>query len=192
MLFNNRIFKINILVLTFFILIGVIFFFSGCAGSENDGGNGSINEHPIYVGQLSEDYDIGVNSSEGFTEWLTDQNDSMRKENPAYQDWGAVFITVKPPVDSVDLSSYNMLSVDIRGEMGREVVAIGIKDDMDPDDGTETLIEISDITTDWKTYTFPLSDFTTADLTRVYVVIEFVFTGRNGRTVLFNDIKYLE
>lgn len=156
----------------------------------------SEEELPIYVGaELSEGYDIGVNSSTGLTNWLLDLNGYMKMEYPSNQTWGAVFITVGPPTDpprpSQDLSSYTTLSVDLKGENGGEELEIGIKDNTDPDDGTETKIKILGLTTEWQTYTFSLLDFTTADLTRIYVVVEFVFSGPDAQTVFFRNVIYL-
>jgi hypothetical protein len=195
MLFNYRVFKINILAFTFFILTGFIFFFSGCGTGGNDNRDEPINELPIYADQLTEGYDIGVDSSEGFTDWLTDLDGSMRMEYPSNQDWGAVFITVAPPADysrpSVDLSSYNTLSIDLRGEVGGEEIEIGIKDNTDPDDGTETKIRVCNLTTNWQTILIPSERFDTADLSNIYVVIEFLFNGAQAQTVSFNNVKYL-
>ncbi len=156
----------------------------------------SKKELPIYVGtELSEGYDMGVNSSGGLTNWLFDLNGFMKMEYPENQTWGAVFITVGPPTEpprpSQDLSLYTTLSVDLKGENGGEELEIGIKDNTDPDDGSETKIKVSGLTTEWQTYTFPLSDFTTADLTRIYVVIEFVFGGPYAQTVFFKNVEYL-
>jgi hypothetical protein len=122
--------------------------------------------------------------------------DYMRMDYPGDQSWGAVFITVGPPTDPPhpgrDLSGYQTLSLELRGEVGGEFVWVGLKDNTDGDDGSETKIEVPDLTTDWQTITFPLSDFITADLTRLYVVTEFVFEqGTPAETVDFRRIQYL-
>jgi hypothetical protein len=115
---------------------------------------------------------------------------------PPGQQWGAVFITVGPPKPSQrpgkNLSMYQTLSLDLRGAESGERVWIGLKDNMDPDDGSETKILISNLTNGWQTYPIPLSSFITADLTHLYVVIEFVFeTGTSAETVCFRNIRYL-
>jgi hypothetical protein len=115
---------------------------------------------------------------------------------PGDQNWGAVFITVGPPTDpprpGKDLSDYQTLSLHLRGGVGGESVWVGLKDNLNGDDGSETKIEVPDLTTDWQTITFPLSDFVTADLTRLYVVTEFVFEqGTPAETVDFRRIQYL-
>ncbi len=150
---------------------------------------------PIYVGQtLSQGYDMGVNSSEEKTDWLTNKQGFMRMAYPSDQSWGAVFITVGPPTDpprpSQDFSSYKSISLELRGETGRESVDIGIKDSEDPDDASETKVTVMGLTNKWKRFTFPLSEFTSADLSKLYVVLEFVFNGPEAQTVYFRNIKY--
>jgi hypothetical protein len=107
-----------------------------------------------------------------------------------------VFITVGPPRDpprpGKDLSSYGTLSLELRGATGGEYVSIGVKDNTDLDNGRETKIPVRDLSTDWQTHTFDLSGFRTADLTRLYVVTEFVFEpGTPAETVCFRRIQYL-
>jgi len=147
---------------------------------------------------LTTGYNMGVNTSEGRTDWLIDSKKGfMRMDYPEGQRWGAVFITVGEPQSKVserkteDLSKFKYLTVDLKGEVAGESVEIGLKDNTDPDDGRETKIKISDLTTEWKTYKFELKNFETADLSRLYVVIEFVFTGENARTVYFRNIRYV-
>src|SRR5581483_8347621 len=72
---------------------------------------------------------------------------------------------------------------------GGEEVEIGIKDSADPDDGTEVKKKVT-VTPDWQTYTFPLADFSTANLHAVYVVAEFVFEGGTGSTVDVQSVSY--
>ena len=152
--------------------------------------------HPIYVGaRLAPGYDMGVDTSGGRTDWVTDMKGYMRMAYPSGQSWGAVFITVGEPTSrsrpGQDLSNYHALSLELRGEVGGERVWIGIKDDTDRDDGMETRLPVSGLTTEWQTYTFPLSKFRTADLSRLYVVIEYVFeSGRPAETVYFRNIQY--
>lgn len=152
--------------------------------------------HWIYYGpRLAEGYDMGVNTSGGMTDWVTDMGGYMCMAYPDDQDWGAVFITVGPPKapprPGKDLSSYQTLSLELRGEVGEERVWIGLKDNTDLDDGTEHT-EFAQVGTDWLSYTYPLSVFDTADLTRLYVVTEFVFkSGTPAETVCFRRIQYL-
>lgn len=112
---------------------------------------------------------------------------------PSGQSWGSVFITegkpIPPPRPGKDLSKYHQLSLELRGQVGGEFMLIGIKDKNKPDDGTETKVPVSGLTTDWKPFVFPLSKFKGADLHNLYVVIEFVFAGTPA-TVCARNIQY--
>jgi len=153
--------------------------------------------HPIYMGTtLSPGYDMGVDTSHGRTDWVTDMNGHMCMSYPAGQDWGAVFITVGKPTNfnkpSRDLSNYETISLELKGTIGGEQVWTGIKDNKDRDDGRETKVRVANLTTEWQTFTFPLSDFSTANLNQLYVVTEFVFEpGTSAETVCFRNIQYL-
>jgi len=140
-------------------------------------------------------YDMGVDSSNRKRNWLDRTADGMKMAYPADQAWGAVFITVGVPVDPPrpwkDFSSFRTLSLELRGQTGGESVQIGIKDATDPDDGTETKALVSNLSTQWQTYQFPLSMFATADLTRLYVVTEFVFSGSTAQTVYFRNVRFV-
>ncbi len=150
--------------------------------------------HPIYVGQtLSSGYDMGVDTSGQLRNWVADEGGQLCMAYPSNQQWGAVFITVgvpkEPPRPGRDLSNYQTLSLELRGASGGEFVSVGLKDSRDPDNGRETKEEISGITTSWQIFTFPLTDFDTADLTSLYVVTEFVFEpGTPAETICFRNI----
>jgi hypothetical protein len=152
-------------------------------------------DHPIYVGQtLSSGYDMGVNTNEGLTSWLSKSDEEyMKMAYPSGQSWGAVFITVgkptNPPRPYKNFAMHKSISVEMKGANGGESVEIGIKDNTDPDNGAETKIAVT-LTNEWKVYEFLLSSFVTVDLSHLYVPIEFVFGGPNGRTVYFKNVKY--
>lgn len=148
----------------------------------------------IFVGDtLAPGYDMGVNTSGGRTSWVTVENGEICMAYPGGQ-WGAVFITVgkpkQPPRPGKDFSPYHQLSLELRGQTGGESVSIGIKDNNQPDDGSETKVTQAGLTTDWQPDTFPLSQFTGADLHNLYVVIEFVFAD-TPETVCARNIEYL-
>jgi exo-beta-1,3-glucanase (GH17 family) len=144
---------------------------------------------------LAAQYDMGVDSSGQRRDWLETSEGAMEMAYPAGQSWGAVFITVGSPVDPPrpwkDFSPFRTLSVELRGKSGNESVEIGIKDSSDPDDGSETKTLVSQLSTEWETYEFPLSSFNTADLEKLYVVTEFVFAGSTAQTVYFRNVRYL-
>ena len=154
--------------------------------------------HPIYSGgSLTTGYDMGVDTSGGLRNWVSNVNGQMCMAYPINQDWGAVFITVGPPTNpprpGTDLSQYQTLLVELRGESGGEFVSVGVKDNTDPDDGSERKYIVSNLTSEWQSISIPLSHFTaTADLTRLYVVTEFVFEpGTPAETVCFRNIQDL-
>jgi exo-beta-1,3-glucanase (GH17 family) len=150
----------------------------------------------IYSGPaLSEGFDLGLDTSGHVFGWLIDRQGQMEMAYPPDQDWGVVYITVGAPAPAGqrkarDLSQYQTLSVEMRGGQGGEVVSIGIKDSEDPDTGQETKLPVT-VTDAWRTYSFPLAGFVTADLTRVHIPIEFVFEGIGPRTVYFRNVRYL-
>ena len=150
--------------------------------------------HPIYVGQtLSPGYDMGVNTNKELHNWLSDSLGYMKMVYPSGQTWGAVFITVGPPTDPPstfkNFSMYRSISLEMKGARGGETVDIGIKDITDPATGQETKIPVT-LTNRWRPYEFPLNRFVTADLSHLYVSIEFVFSGGQSKTVYFRNINY--
>jgi hypothetical protein len=88
------------------------------------------------------------------------------------------------------MSAYRTLRLQLRGSVGGESVDVGIKDNTDPDTGAETKKTVV-LSSSWQTYTFALSDFLTADLKQLYLLMELVFNGPNGRTVFLRDVQYV-
>ena len=145
---------------------------------------------------LTKGFDMGVDSSGHVEKWVRKLPEYFEIAFPAYQEYAFVFITVGKPADPprnkwMDFSAYKTLSIDMRGEKGGELVEIGIKSNIQPDDGTETKIT-QKLTPDWKTYTFPLAEFKGADLSHLYVVTEFVYNDKNPQTIHVKNIKMLK
>ncbi|PQB05701.1 DUF6090 family protein [Aureitalea marina] len=89
-----------------------------------------------------------------------------------------------------DFSGYETLRLEVKGSVEGETIQVAIKDDTDPDDGSETKVPIS-ISTEWKTYDIPLSKFETADLSRLFVVASFVFDNK-AQNISIRSIEYLK
>lgn len=152
-----------------------------------------VSERGIFDGgSLTTGFDMGVNTSEGRTDWVEPDGDSMKMAYPSEQAWGAVFVTVGPPKDQprpgIDLSAYSTLLVEIRGDPGT-TFEIGIKDNTQLDDGNEAKVIVPLFST-YRTYAIPLSMFNRADTSRLYVVAEFVFSGPQAQTAWFRRIKF--
>jgi uncharacterized protein (TIGR03437 family) len=153
----------------------------------------NVVERQIFDGvKLASGEDLGVNSSENRTDWLSPDSGALKMSYPSGQAWGAVFITVGKPTDpprpSVDLTAYTTLLVEVRGDSG-STLEIGIKDAQQPDDGNEQKV-IVPVFSSYRTYAIPLSKFNKANLKSVYTLTEFVFSGSQAQTVWFRNIKY--
>jgi hypothetical protein len=136
-------------------------------------------------------FGMGVDDAIQLRNWIQQDSLFMSLNYPGNLSWGSVFITVggdpkNPPRPWIDISACTKLSIEMKGAVGGEGVLIGMKDKDDPDDGTETKKAVY-LTKDWNIYEFQLSDFTTCDLTKVYVVTEFVFPcGTSNKAVSIN------
>jgi hypothetical protein len=104
--------------------------------------------------------------------------------------WGAAFITpnLSPDKPGLNLSGFETLALELNGPLGGSVF-VGIKDSTQPDDGSETRIQIQ-LNGGWQTYAIPLSRFTGVTLNRVYVLTEFIFLGAQSQTVSVRNIQY--
>jgi hypothetical protein len=154
----------------------------------------SQNNSIIFLnGRLTTGLNMGVNSSNKQTGWVTIIDSSICMSYPANQKWGAVFITVgqptHPPRPARNFLSYNQLVLELKGQRGGETVLIGVKDNEDPDDGSESKIRLN-LTNEWAEYRINLREnFKTAELNRLYVVTEFVFEDR-PQNICARKIQY--
>jgi len=146
----------------------------------------SLQDLDVLLGTaLASGLDIGINTSGGLTNWLTPEPPppspgDLKMVCPGGQQWCAMFITkgtaiATYPRPSIDVSGYKTLTLVIEGDPGT-TIQVGIKDATQPDNGTETKVTLQ-VNATWTTFTIPLSSFTGADLTHIYVPCEFVFPG---------------
>jgi len=156
-----------------------------------------VDSRDVLVGpKLAAGFDMGVNSSEGRTDWLYSdvEHGYFQMSYPSGQTWGAVFITVgkpkQPPRPFRDLSAYQTLSIEMKSGSGARTVDVGIKTNTQPDDGSEAKITLN-VTPEWKTYEILLNGFAGADLRMLYVVAEFVFADSNSQMLYVRNVKYL-
>jgi hypothetical protein len=141
----------------------------------------------IFVnGRLSSGLYMGVNTSNGMTNWVNNSNNELIMSYPQNQTWGTVFITSgkpsppPPPVRAAkDFSNFTRLFLELKGEIGK-TVSISLKDNLDTDDGSESIYSITFQSEGWNTYEINLREnFQSADLNKLYIVTEFVFGSQS-------------
>ena len=157
----------------------------------------------VYSCEIAKGFYSNTDTSNHQHGWLTERDGVLTLNYPAGQEWGTMFITVEQPAlpghrQSMDLSLYQSLAVDMRAETSGQCVRIGIKDAKQPDNGGETTIPWCSTTPNgWDTVKLPLEVFTRtdltdvpADLTKLYVVFEVVFQGSSSVTLQVRNIRY--
>ena len=144
-------------------------------------------------------FGMGVDDENSLRNWIHQDSTDMGLFYPGNLTWGAVFITVHgDPTDSdrhwIDISACDSISIEMKGDIDGTMVKIGMKDKDDPSDGLESKQPVR-LSTQWTTYGYPLSVFKTCDLTKVYVVTEFVFPGgtsNSAANVYVKNIRFLK
>jgi len=179
---------------------GVSFYLDDIAFQTDVVTQPSLDELPILEdGCLRTGFDLGIDTSGKARNWAFAAEDALKLVYPTGQKWGAAFIYVNQKTRSarpyIDLSKYSTLEIEMRGESGGEKVWIGIKDNSDPDNGSEIK---KDVTLDsaWQTYRFSLVGFRKdkyADPTKIYIPVEFVFQYPvlQPVTIYIRSVKYL-
>jgi len=149
----------------------------------------------VFAGsKLEKPFDLSIDTDRQQRHWLTATPGVLTMAYPARQQWGAMFITAGRPSppghrQSIDLSRYRSLTVQLRARTSGQRVRLGIKDRSQPDNGGEITVEET-LTTHWSTVTLPLSLFANVDLSHLYIVFELVFQGSAPETVDLRDLRY--
>lgn len=171
----------------------------GACNKDTTTSPSSTSPMPIQIvdqaGAVNSGFEILVNTDLGRTDWLSKVADGLLAAYPSSQQFGFIAAVLSGPTTlgsrpGKDVSAFKTLQLQLRGAVGGESVDVGIKDNTDPDDGTEikkTLI----LTSSFQSFSMPLADFSTADLTRVYLLCELVFNGPTGRSVFVRDVRYV-
>jgi len=148
------------------------------------------------AGRLAAGFDILVNTDQGRTNWLSSAgSEGLQAAYPSGQVFGFIAVVISGNSSpgsrpGRDLSAYRTLQIQLRGANGNESVGVGIKDNLNPDDGTEVKSQVT-LSSHWQTITIPISTFSKSDPTRLYTVCELVLNGSIGETIYFRDIEYV-
>ena len=78
----------------------------------------------------------------------------------------------------------------MRLDSGGESVRVHLKDSDDPDDGTQTNVEVV-LSNDWQVFEIDLGRFETADLSALTIVLGFVFAGE-PQSFSIRNARYLD
>ncbi len=109
------------------------------------------------------------------------------------QDWGVFFFyNGSGAVDNTrttDFSKYKTLRLELKGEKGGEKVLIALKDETNPEDGSETKVPLT-LSNGWKNYDIPLASFAPTNLKKLFMVTGFIFE-KDPCTIRVRNIEVL-
>ena len=92
--------------------------------------------------------------------------------------------------NSLDFSGFDRLRLELKGDRDGDTVLVHLKDKDDPDDGSQTDIELQ-LTTDWKTFDLDLASFENADPASLHIALGFVFVGADPQTFWIRNAHYV-
>lgn len=144
-------------------------------------------------GLMTDYYDISGDSSFEREIIHNEELGTVEISFPKY-DWGVCyFYNGNGSIEQIrtkDFSIYNTLKLELKGEKGGEKVEIGLKDETNPLDGSETKVELT-LSDEWEFYEIPLKAFKGTNLSKLFFVVEFVFEYE-PRNISVRHIEYLK
>jgi exo-beta-1,3-glucanase (GH17 family) len=163
---------------------------------------GSRLEREILVdGRLAAHYELRSDPANRKGVRLSRSTEALEIAYAAGQRRGVVDIVVgestSSPLPWKDFSGFAAVSFELRGVRGRETVSVGIKHDADRRDRNGTEVSLVDVGTEFQTYTIPLAQFASPQfpipdaLSRLNVVLQFIFDGAQPRTLYVRNVRYL-
>ncbi len=147
----------------------------------------------LYKGVLAGHHTGGFDSSmTNDFRFSSTVHDAIRLDFPE-TNWAAYyFYNGFGSIDQVrvkDYSVYNTLRLEMKGEEGGENIMIGMKDESNPTDGSETKVPLS-LTEDWQNYDIPTASFSPTDLSKLFMPAIFVFE-KEPKTIYIRNIEFL-
>lgn len=144
-------------------------------------------------GVLAGHHTSGADSAIGTDFWFyTTVQDAIRLTSPK-ADWSAYFFyNGLGSIDQIRVKNYSVyktLRLELKGEVGGETLQIGMKDESNPTDGSETRVPLT-LGTDWETYDIPTSSFSPTDLSKLFMPAVFVFE-KEPVTIYIRNIEFL-
>jgi exo-beta-1,3-glucanase (GH17 family) len=150
----------------------------------------------VYDGKLSTGFELGIDNESHEYGWIDVGDSTLRIDFLPNQAWAAVMITVGRPqkpgqrTETIDLTACQTMTVGLRTTTADVEVNIGMKDQDDPDDGSETLIPVV-VNSTTPLYHIALAEFESADLSAIYLPFELVYFGDEALTILIDSIHFL-
>lgn len=123
---------------------------------------------------------------------IQQSGDSLRINYKGGADWAAIFFPVRGASGarpSLDFSGFDQLQLELKGNAAGETVSVHMKDSLDPDDGSQSNIEIA-LTDQWHTYNIDLDRFENADLSQLHVVAGFLL-GQEPRSFSVRNVRFV-
>jgi hypothetical protein len=120
-------------------------------------------------------------------------DDTLRVHYPGGAEWAALSLS-KADLDrsavraTGDYSMYSTLQLELKGAVEGVRVMVNLKDSDDPDDGSQTNVELV-LGAEWQTHEIKLERFETADLKKLHVVLAFLFYDE-PRTFFIRSARY--
>jgi hypothetical protein len=143
-------------------------------------------------GLLTDYYDVSGDSSNERGLIHREELETLEISFPK-NDWGVCyFYNGNGSIEQIrtkDFSIYQKLKLELKGEKGGEKVKIGLKDETNPIDGSESKVELT-LSNDWEFYEIPLESFEGTNLKNLFMVVEFVFENE-PRKISVRHIEYM-
>lgn len=130
--------------------------------------------------------EIGCNSSDSLKNWISYQYGVLKMLFPSGQSWATAFVVCKSPLN---LSKYDSLCMEIKGEIGGEIVHIGINDTLGEDIDIGKFIKWK-VTTDWKKVAFPLLWLRNVNLAKIYLPVQYASFELKAQIIYVRNVKY--
>jgi hypothetical protein len=111
--------------------------------------------------------------------------------------WAALVLQVFDRSNTVgrpssDFTRFDRILLEARGASGGERLLVHAKDKDDPDDGSQTNVEIV-LSDKWDTYEFDLADFENADLSKLNIVLGFLILDHTDPlSFAVRTVRFLE
>jgi hypothetical protein len=111
--------------------------------------------------------------------------------------WAAFFFEVRDRSNNLgrpssDFTRFDRILFEAKGAIGGERLLLHMKDKDDPDDGSQTNLEIV-LSEQWETHEFKLADFENADLSRLNMVLGFLILDQTDPlSFAVRTIRFLE